>query len=183
MEADKDSSSVRFLNKQLENHGGMGKIVSPEELAKIVADLKKAGKKIVTTNGTFDLMHIGHVRSLLAAKQHGDILVLGLNSDSSVKQYKDDKRPVISQNERAELLASLSCVDYIMIFNEPDPRAFLEIVKPHVHVKSGDWSPEKMIETETVRKNGGEVKIVPFIGNFSTTNIINKIRDVYGNNS
>jgi rfaE bifunctional protein nucleotidyltransferase chain/domain len=157
----------------------MGKIVTREELAKIVADLKNQGKKIVTTNGTFDLMHIGHVRALQQAKLFGDILIVGVNSDSSVKQYKGDKRPVIPEKERAEMIASISCVDYVTIFSEKDPRALLEIVKPNFHVKSGDWAPEKMIETEIVRKNGGEVKIVPFIGNFSTTNIIHKIREVY----
>ncbi len=160
----------------------MGKVVSQQEIAKIAEELKKAGKKIVTTNGVFDIFHVGHAHSLKSAKEHGDILIVGLNSDSSVKKYKDDKRPIINQNERAALLAELSCVDYVVIFNETDPRAFLEAVKPHVHVKSGDWAPEKMIETETVRKNGGDVKIVPFVGTFSTTNIIKKIAEVYGNN-
>ncbi len=159
----------------------MGRIVSLEEIGVIVEDLKNKGKKIVTTNGVFDIFHVGHAHSLKSAKEQGDILVVGLNSDSSVKQYKDDKRPVINQTERAALLAELSYVDYVVIFNETDPRAFLEVVKPNVHVKSGDWSPEKMVETPVVRKNGGEVKIVPFIGTFSTTNIIKKIIEVYGN--
>ena len=158
----------------------MGKVVTQAELATIVADLKKQGKKIVTTNGSFDVLHVGHVRSLQQTKSFGDVLIVCVNSDSSVKKYKSDKRPIIGENDRAEMLAALACVDYVTIFTETDPRAVLELIKPAIHVKSGDYEAEKMIETPTVRKNGGEVRIVPFIKGVSTTDIVKKICDVYG---
>jgi rfaE bifunctional protein nucleotidyltransferase chain/domain len=158
----------------------MGAIVSQKELAGIVATLKQQGRKIVTTNGAFDILHVGHAKALQAAKALGDVLIVGLNSDSSVKQYKSDKRPVIGENDRAEMLAALSCVDYVAIFSEADPRSFLELVKPHIHTKSGDYNAEKMIETPTVRRSGGEVRIMPFVAGKSTTGIIERIREVYG---
>ena len=159
----------------------MGQIVSREELAKIVPALKKQGKKIVTTNGAFDIVHIGHVRSLQQAKSFGDILIVGVNSDSSIKKYKSEKRPIIPEQERAEMVAALSCVDYVTIFGETDPCALLEVIKPDVHVKSGDYDPEKMPETPVVRKYGGEVKITKFISGRSTTDLIKKISEAYGN--
>lgn len=158
----------------------MGKVVSQQELAKVVAELKKQGKKIVTTNGAFDILHIGHVKALQQTKALGDVLIVGVNSDSSVKQYKSDLRPIVPQEDRAEMLAALACVDYVTIFSETDPRNFLELVKPNIHAKSGDYDAEKMIETPTVRKNGGDVKIIPFIPCKSTTNIIKRICEVYG---
>lgn len=158
----------------------MGTIVSQQKLAALVADLKKQGKRIVTTNGAFDILHVGHAKALQAAKALGDVLIVGLNSDSSVKQYKSDKRPVIGESDRAEMLAALACVDYVTVFTETDPRNFLELVKPNVHTKSGDYDAEKMVETPTVRKNGGEVRIMPFVAGKSTTSIIERIREVYG---
>ncbi|TAL48869.1 D-glycero-beta-D-manno-heptose 1-phosphate adenylyltransferase [Patescibacteria group bacterium] len=152
------------------------KVVTKDELAGIVADLKKQGKKIVTTNGAFDILHIGHKRMLEVSKALGDILIVGVNSDSSVKQYKSDLRPVIPEADRAEMLAGLACVDYVTIFAEPDPKNFLELVKPNVHTKSGDYTAEGLKETPTVRKNGGEVVIIPYVESKSTTNIINKIK-------
>lgn len=159
----------------------MGKVVSQKELVSIVAQLRKKHEIIVTTNGAFDILHVGHVRALQATKQFGDVLIVGVNSDSSVKKYKSDKRPVVGQAERAEMLAALACVDYVTVFEETDPRAFLELVKPNVHCKSGDYVPETMIETPTVVKHGGVVKIVPLVGGFSTTNLIRRVLDVYGN--
>ncbi len=157
----------------------MGKIVSREELAKIVLELKKQGKKIVTTNGAFDILHIGHIRSLQQAKSFGDVLIVGVNSDSSIKQYKSDKRPINPESDRAEMIAALECVDYVTVFIETTPCELLEIIKPNIHVKSG-YKPEEMPETEVIRKNGGEIRIVPFVPGKSTTNIIKKICDVYG---
>lgn len=158
----------------------MGKVVTQTELKKIVADVRKQGKTIVTTNGAFDILHIGHVRALEATKKFGDLLIVGVNSDNSVKKYKSDKRPVVGQADRAEMLAALACVDYVVIFEETDPRAFLELVKPNVHCKSGDYKAETMIETPTVVKHGGVVKIVPLVQGYSTTNLIERILDVYG---
>jgi rfaE bifunctional protein nucleotidyltransferase chain/domain len=152
----------------------MGKVVSREEAARISAELKAQGKKVVTTNGAFDMLHVGHTRYLEVVKKEGDVFFVGVNSDSSVRQYKSPDRPIIPENDRAELLAALSVVDYVVIFPEPDPRGFLEAVKPNVHVKGDDYDPEHMIETPVVRKHGGEVKIVS--ARFgSSTAIINKI--------
>ena len=155
------------------------KIVSLGELVTIVDDLKKQGKKIVTKNGAFDLLHVGHVRMLEASKALGDVLIIGLNSDSSIKQYKSDLRPVISENDRAEMLASLSCVDFVSIYSEPDPRNFLEMIKPDIHTGPGDFKIEDMLEAPTVEKNGGTVVIVPRTPHESTTSIIERILKIY----
>lgn len=156
------------------------KIVSGNELANIVRNLKKQGKKIVTTNGVFDILHIGHKRVLDASRALGDVLIVGVNSDSSVKQYKSDLRPVISENDRAEIISGFECVDYVTIFNEPDPKTFLDLVKPHVHTKSGDYKAEELIEYSLVKQNGGEVVIIPYVEGKSTTNIIEQITNIYG---
>jgi D-beta-D-heptose 7-phosphate kinase/D-beta-D-heptose 1-phosphate adenosyltransferase len=161
----------------------VGRVVSLNALAGIVRKLKRNGRRIVTTNGVFDILHIGHVRALQKAGSFGDVLVVGINSDSSVRKYKDKRRPVIGERERAELLAALECVDYVTIFSEPDPCRFIGLVKPDVHVKSGDYDAEKMIETPVVRRHGGVVKIIPYINGFSTTNIINNIRRAYAENN
>lgn len=165
----------------------MGKVVTQDELKGIVEQLKREGKSIVATNGAFDIMHIGHVRALQQTKALGDVLIVGVNSDSSVRKYKSDLRPVIAQEDRAEMVAALACVDYVAIFDEPDPRNFLELVKPHIHAKSGDYSPDRkpgepgyMIEAETVRKNGGEIRIIPLVAGKSTTSIIKRICEIYG---
>ena len=155
------------------------KVVSPKELEAIVVDLKKQGKKIVTKNGAFDLLHVGHIRMLEASKALGDILIVGVNSDSSIKQYKSDTRPIISENDRTEMVAALGCVDFVTIYNEPDPRKFLEIVKPDIHTGPGDFKVESMLEASTVEKNGGTVVIIPRTPHESTTSIIDRIIKVY----
>lgn len=163
----------------------MGKIVSLEELKGIVAGLKREGKRIVTTNGTFDILHSGHVYALEQSKALGDVLIVGLNSDASVKKYKGPNRPINNQNERAILLASLECVDYVAIFDESRPTVFLEAVRPHVHTKSGDYDindPDNPINTydaPIVKKYGGEVRIVPYVKGRSTTYIIKKKNEEY----
>ena len=155
------------------------KVVTLEQLEIIVADLKKQGKKIVTKNGAFDLLHVGHIRMLEASKALGDILIVGVNSDSSIKQYKSDIRPIISENDRAEMVAALACVDFVTIYNELDPRNFLEIVKPDIHTGPGNFKVEAMLETPTVEKNGGKVVIIPRTPHESTTNIIERIAKYY----
>ncbi len=155
------------------------KVLSLIELGKVVADLKKQGKKIVTKNGAFDLLHVGHVRMLEASKALGDILVVGVNSDASIKQYKSDTRPIILENDRAEMVAALACVDFVTIYNEPDPRNFLEIVKPDIHTGPGNFKAETMLETPVVKKNGGTVVIIPRTPHESTTNIIERIAKYY----
>ncbi len=156
----------------------MGKVLDQKDLGPVIEDLKKQGKKIVTTNGIFDLLHIGHAKFLEMTKKFGDILVVGVNSDSSTKQLKGQSRPIIGEEHRAELIAALGVVDYVAIFSETDPRNFLEVVKPHLHIKGDDYDVEKMVETPVVRKHGGEVKTIACrIG--STSQIIKNLEDHY----
>lgn len=156
------------------------KIKELRELVKVVERLKKQGKKIVTTNGVFDLLHIGHVRSFEAAKRFGDILIVGINSDSSVKKIKGDKRPIIPQKERAEMLAALEIVDYVTIFEETTPNNILDKIKPDVHIKGKNWEHENPPEKELIEKNGGKMEFIDLEQGISTTNIINRIIDAYG---
>ena len=154
------------------------KIVSAEELVKLVALLKSKNKKIVFTNGCFDILHAGHLKLLREAKSFGDILVVGLNSDGSVRRLKGNSRPINSQERRAEALSNLGCVDYIVIFEENTPCEIISQIKPNIHVKGGDYDPcnyAKMPEAEIVHKYGGEVKIVKLVEGESTTAIINKM--------
>jgi rfaE bifunctional protein nucleotidyltransferase chain/domain len=154
-----------------------GKIKTAEEIGKIVEGLKKNGKKIVTCNGSFDILHIGHMKFLEEAKRQGDILVVGLNSDSSVKSYKGEKRPINTEENRAFALAALEIVDYVVIFSEKDPRKLLEAIKPDVHVNGEEYGKD-CVEAETVKKNGGRIQIVKNFGGFSTTEMIKKIKEL-----
>jgi D-glycero-beta-D-manno-heptose 1-phosphate adenylyltransferase len=136
-------------------------------------------KKVVFTNGCFDILHIGHVRLLNIAKSYGDILVVGVNSDNSVKRFKGEDRPVNGQDDRCELLNNLKSVDYVIVFDEDDPCRIISELKPNVHVKGGDYDPDNydtMPESKVVRDLGGEVKIVPLIQGKSTTGIIDKVQ-------
>ncbi len=155
------------------------KIKTLNGLIKIVQKLKSQKKKIVTTNGVFDILHLGHIKYLEKTKSFGDILIVGINSDSSVKKNKGDKRPINDQKSRVQVLAALSSVDYVFIFYEKDPRKWISKIKPDIHVKAGDYQLSQIIEKEIVEKNGGKVVIVPMIRGFSTTNIINKIMEIY----
>ncbi|NQU17028.1 MAG: D-glycero-beta-D-manno-heptose 1-phosphate adenylyltransferase [Candidatus Saganbacteria bacterium] len=149
---------------------------SRSELTKIVKRLKSQGAEIVFTNGCFDILHLGHARYLREAKKLGDTLIVGLNSDSSVKKLKGNPRPYVSELERAEILASLECVDYITIFSEMRPDNLLKIIKPKVHVKGGDYKIKDLPETNLIKSLGGKVVIIPPVEGRSTTNIIEKIR-------
>jgi len=166
----------------------MNNIVSREDLKGQIKRLKEKGKKIVFTNGCFDILHIGHVRYLNQAKELGDILVLALNSDSSVRSIKGPSRPVVPQDERAYIMASLDMVDYVTIFDEETPRELIEYLEPDILVKGGDWSEDSVVGRESVKKSGGKVVIVPQFNASSTdhpastTNIIEKILDVYKDN-
>lgn len=150
-----------------------------DELASILANIKASGKKIVFTNGCFDILHAGHVRYLTTAKKQGDILVLGLNSDISVKIIKGEKRPVINQEQRAEVLAGLSCVDYITFFNEPDPLELIKTLKPDVLVKGADWEEKDIIGADFVKSLGGRVERIVVVPGTSTTAIIERIIALY----
>jgi D-glycero-beta-D-manno-heptose 1-phosphate adenylyltransferase len=127
---------------------------------------------VVFTNGCFDLLHVGHVRYLQEAAKMGDVLVIGVNTDASVRRYKGPNRPVVPLSERMELLDALRCVDYVVPFNEDDPSLTISILKPDIHVKGGDYDIETMPETPVVRAYGGKVVTVPFYEGFSTTRII-----------
>lgn len=155
------------------------KIKSLDELAEELDRLKEQGKRIVFTNGCFDLLHVGHTRYLETAKSYGDVLVVAVNSDRSVRQIKGDKRPVLPENERAELLAALSTIDYVLIFDEPDPCYILSKIIPHILVKGGDWSTDAVIGRDIVENAGGRVILVPEIPGRSTSAIIQSIQERY----
>ena len=153
----------------------MPKLKSIDELKVIVERHKTGGKKIVFTNGCFDILHLGHVRYLKAAKCLGDVLIVALNSDKSVKHIKGNKRPIMGQLERAEILAALEFVDYVVIFDEPTPIETILVLKPHIHVKGGDYSLEELSEAEAVKSYGGGIVILPEVEGWSTTKVINTI--------
>jgi rfaE bifunctional protein nucleotidyltransferase chain/domain len=144
-------------------------------LAAWLVPLRAQGKTLVTTNGCFDIIHAGHVRYLTEAAALGDLLVVGVNADATVQRLKGPGRPVRNQNDRGLIVAALAMVDASFIFAEGDPRAFLEALKPEVHVKGGDYTAD-IIERETVERNGGRVEIVSFLKGYSTTAIVKNIR-------
>jgi D-beta-D-heptose 7-phosphate kinase/D-beta-D-heptose 1-phosphate adenosyltransferase len=141
---------------------------------------KRNGHKVVFTNGCFDLLHPGHIRGFELARQMGDELIVGLNSDSSVRQLKGPRRPVIPEQERAEILSALEAVDAVIIFNEPTPRAVIARLLPDVLVKGGDWPGDQIVGREEVEAAGGRVVSIPFVPGYSTTMILQKIREDAG---
>jgi rfaE bifunctional protein nucleotidyltransferase chain/domain len=156
------------------------KILKLSDLVKVLESLREAGKRIVFTNGCFDILHAGHVRYLAAARSKGDALVLGLNSDVSVKSIKPENRPIVSQDQRAEVLASLACVDYITIFDEPDPLALIQTIKPDVLIKGADWKETEIIGSDVVKSYGGKVIRIEVVPGISTSRIIQRILKLYG---
>ena len=150
-----------------------------EKIIKEVQYLKTIGKNLVFTNGCFDLLHVGHLRYLGEAKKLGDVLVIGLNSDASVKRLKGDKRPIMSQEKRKELLLGLKPVDYVIIFDEDTPVSLIEKIKPQLFVKGGDYNASKIVEVPVVKSYGGEFKILPFVQDSSTTNVVETILSRY----
>ncbi len=155
------------------------KIRARRGLVRVVKDLKAKGKRIVFTNGCFDLLHIGHVRYLEKAKALGDVLVVGINSDSSVRKLKGPQRPILREKERAGILSGLGCVDYVTIFSEIDPLKLITSLRPDVLVKGGDWTKEQTVGKEVVERSGGKVVILPFIKGASTSNLIRTILKKY----
>ncbi len=153
------------------------KIKSRADLAAELAIRRAQGERIVFTNGCFDLMHVGHVRYLEAARALGDLLVVGVNSDASVRTLqKGPDRPIVPQDQRAEVLAALACVDYVVQFGEPDPGRLIAELQPDVLVKGGDWAPEQIVGRETVEARGGTVRTIPLVPGASTTSLIETIR-------
>ena len=150
------------------------KIKKRRELGKIVQQLKKEGNKIVTTNGTFDLLHYGHIKLFEYAKKQGDILVVGMNSDKSVKMYKNPNRPIVKQKYRAEVIEAIQHIDYVTIFNEIDSIKFVKSIKPDIHVNSAQYGYD-CIEREIVEKYGGKIKLFDVIRGHSTSELIKKI--------
>jgi len=153
----------------------VGQVVKINELLDIIKELKSENKVVVTTNGCFDILHVGHVRYLNQAKALGDILVVCLNTDKSVKKLKGDSRPINSENDRAEVLAGLSSVDYVILFDEETPSDLLGKIKPDIHVKGGDYNVDTLPESKVIQQAGGKIIFLPFVEGKSTTGIINKI--------
>ena len=155
----------------------MGKVVTKEEIISIVRAGQKEGKTFVATNGCFDILHVGHVRYLQKTKTLADFSIVMLNSDKSVKLIKGETRPINNQNDRAEILTALSCVDYVVLFEERSPAELLEKIKPDIYTKGADYTLETLPEREIVERNGIKVEFIEFVQGKSTTNIINKINN------
>ena len=156
-----------------------GKVLDRKDLARRLAELRALGKRTVFTNGVFDLMHAGHIRYLREAASLGDILAIGLNSDASVRSFKGPGRPVMSEAERAEVVAALEMVDYVTIFDEGTAEALVAELKPDVYVKGGDYGEKDLPEARVAESYGGAVKLVPYHQGRSTTGIIQRILDSY----
>jgi D-beta-D-heptose 7-phosphate kinase/D-beta-D-heptose 1-phosphate adenosyltransferase len=153
------------------------KIMTAAQLGPILERARTQKKRIVFTNGCFDLMHIGHTRYLQQARALGDLLVVGVNSDASVRRLnKGVDRPIVPEAQRAEVLAALGCVDYVVIFSEPDPGELIAALQPDVLVKGGDWALDKIVGRETVEARGGIVTTIPLVPGMSTTSLLQRIR-------
>ncbi|HXG53397.1 MAG TPA: D-glycero-beta-D-manno-heptose 1-phosphate adenylyltransferase [candidate division Zixibacteria bacterium] len=152
------------------------KIVDLPRLCEAVAAARAAGRKVVFTNGCFDLLHRGHLHVLREAKARGDLLVVGVNSDRSVRGLKGPGRPILSEEERLELIAALEMVDYVVLFDAPDPYDVIAAVRPDVLVKGGDWAESEIVGADIVIGDGGTVCVVPYLKGFSTSEIIARIR-------
>ena len=161
----------------------MNKILERTALKDKLEELRKKGKKIAFTNGCFDILHVGHVRYLREAKKTADVLVLALNSDSSVRSLKGKERPLMNEKERAEILAALECIDFVTIFQELTPLELINNLKPDILIKGGDWPEEKVVGREEIKKWGGRVAIIPEVEGKSTTNIVEKIKKLYCSNN
>ena len=161
----------------------MGEVLSRESLSLRIRSLQKDGKKVVFTNGCFDLLHVGHVRYLKAARELGDFLVVAINSDNSMRALKGGERPIIPEEQRAEILAALSCVDYAIIFQELDPSRLISLLQPDVLVKGGDWAPEQIVGREEVEAGGGKVLSLPLVEGVGTSAIISSILNKYAKSS
>jgi len=150
------------------------KLKQRDQLAELMKKNRCEGKTIVFTNGCFDLLHVGHVRLLQAARGMGDLLVVGINSDESVRRYKGPSRPVVSEEERAEVLCALECTDYVVIFDEDTPVEIIRLLMPHIHVKGGDYDIRQVPEAEVVESYGGELRTFPTVADRSTTKLIGR---------
>ncbi|MSP38864.1 MAG: D-glycero-beta-D-manno-heptose 1-phosphate adenylyltransferase [Deltaproteobacteria bacterium] len=151
------------------------KLKSLEELSTIAAQARRDGKSVVFTNGCFDILHRGHVHTLREARALGDLLIVALNSDRSVKAIKGPRRPILSQIDRIELIGAMEMVDYVVLFDEPNPYKLIVAIKPKVLAKGGDWSADKVIGADVIEQAGGRVELIPYLKGFSTSGIIERI--------
>lgn len=151
------------------------KVIDPLELSLRISELRSQNKTISTLNGSFDLLHAGHLQIIFEASQLGDVLIVALNSDNSIRQYKSPKRPIIPLEYRLQMMTALEFVDYVTWFEETDPRAILSMIKPNIHVNGAEYG-ENCIEAETVKSNGGRIHIVDLVPGLSTSMIVNKIQ-------
>jgi D-beta-D-heptose 7-phosphate kinase/D-beta-D-heptose 1-phosphate adenosyltransferase len=159
------------------------KVVSPEALLAAIGPRRLAGQRVAFTNGTFDLIHLGHLRALEQARTHGDLLVVGVNSDASVRVYKAPGRPIVPQADRAELVAGFGCVDYVVIFDEPTADRLLEAIRPEVYVKGADYADKPLPERALVEAYGGRVVLVELEAGRSTSGLIERIVERFGPDS
>jgi rfaE bifunctional protein nucleotidyltransferase chain/domain len=158
--------AVRYLEK----------IVTRAEGAAIAAAARRGGRRVVFTNGCFDLLHVGHVRYLAAARDAGDLLVVGLNADASVRRLKGPSRPLVAEGARAEVVAALAAVDYVVVFEEDTPYDLIRALEPDVLVKGSDWAPDQVVGRDVVEERGGRVLLVPVVAGFSTTALVERLR-------
>jgi D-beta-D-heptose 7-phosphate kinase/D-beta-D-heptose 1-phosphate adenosyltransferase len=161
----------------------MNKILERNTLKDKLEELRKKGKKIAFTNGCFDILHVGHVRYLREAKKTADVLVLALNSDSSVRSLKGKERPIVPEKERAEIIAALEFIDFVTIFPESTPLELINYLKPDILIKGGDWAEKDVVGRKEIKEWGGRVAIIPEVEGKSTTNIVEKIKDLYCSNN
>lgn len=154
----------------------MGELVKRENIRGLVKGLQDSGKTVVTTNGCFDILHVGHVRYLQKTKTFADYSVVLLNSDKSIKLIKGEGRPINNENDRAEVLCALACVDYVVFFDESSPRDLLDEIKPNVHTKGADYSVDTLPEADVILKNGGKIEFIEFVEGKSTTKTIEKMK-------
>lgn len=155
----------------------MGQIISRKSIADFVKKLHDAGKTVVATNGCFDILHVGHVRYLQKTKSYADYSIILLNSDKSVKSIKGENRPINNESDRAEILTALSCVDFVVMFDEDSPAELLDEIKPDVYTKGADYTFDTLPEKEIMVKNNIRVEFIEFVNGKSTTNIIEKIKE------
>lgn len=155
----------------------MGELIKRENIREVVRKLQEQGKTAVTTNGCFDILHVGHVRYLQKTKTYADYSVVLLNSDKSVKAIKGEDRPINNENDRAEILCALSCVDFVVMFDENSPRELLDEIKADVHTKGADYSVETLPEADVILNNGGRIEFIEFVEGKSTTNTINAMQN------
>jgi len=154
----------------------MGSYIKDSQLLGLLGALREQKKTIVTTNGCFDVLHVGHIRYLQKSRSYGDVLIVLLNSDASVKRLKGEDRPINPEDERAEVLCALSCVDYVVLFETDTPVEVLDIIKPNIHTKGGDYDLSTLPESDVILQNNGFVQFIDFVEGKSSTNIINNMK-------